>query len=356
MKRLKGKKTRKLMGAKEAQKSPQGTEASSPLKITIIDYDEQHLEIRETHAIEDAFPYSDTSTVTWINVDAINNAEVLEKLGKHFAIHPLIIEDISNPTERAKVEDFDEYLYLVLKMLSPGSEGEIVQEQVSIVVGSKFVITFQEEEKSGDVFQPIREKIKACKGRIRKMGPDYLAYSLVDAIVDNYFVILEKTGDHIEDLEEKLMLKPSPATLQGIHILKREMIFLHRSVWPLREVISRLQRGESALIQETTRTYLRDVYDHTIQVIETVETYRDMISGMLDTYLSSISYKTNEIMKVLTIMSTIFIPLTFFAGVYGMNFRHFPELEWHHGLLLFWIVNCIVAGSMLIYFRRKRWI
>jgi magnesium transporter len=233
-------------------------------------------------------------------------------------------------------------------------EQEIEAEQVSLILGSNFVISFQERE--GDVFTVIRDRIRTGKGRIRKAGADYLAYSLVDAIVDYYFVILEKLGEKIEGIEEELVTNPTPETLQTIHHLKRELIFLRKSVWPLREVISVLERGESALIQESTGIYLRDLYDHTIQVIDSIETFRDMVAGMLDIYLSSVSNKLNEVMKVLTIIATIFIPVTFIVGIYGMNFQYMPELGWRWGYPVVWLVIVVVVIAMVFYFRRKKWI
>ncbi|MGZ5502747.1 MAG: magnesium/cobalt transporter CorA, partial [Halobacteriota archaeon] len=227
-------------------------------------------------------------------------------------------------------------------------------EQVSLIVGQNFVLSFQESE--GDVFEPIRERIRNGKGRIRKMGADYLAYSLLDAIVDYYFVILEKQGERIEFLEEELVANPNTQTLQEIHHLKSEMLFLRKAIWPLREVIGALERGESPLIQQSTIVYLRDVYDHTIQAIDTVETSREMVSDLLDIYLSSVSNRMNAIMKVLTIIATIFMPLTFLAGVYGMNFRYMPELEWQWGYPLVWTVMIGVVVCMLIYFRRMQWL
>jgi magnesium transporter len=330
---------------------------SAQAKIRILDYNEAQFQEIEAQSVEECFPFKDSPSVTWIDIDSIQHADVLDKIGKHFDIHPLIMEDIANATERSKLEDFDDYIYIVMKMLSvSNAHDEVQQEQVSIILGSKYVITFQEDEKKGDVFDPIRERIRNCKGRIRKEGADYLAYRLVDSIVDNYFMIIERIGDRVETLEEELIANPSTETLHSIYELKRDLIFLHRSVWPLREVISRLQRGEYPLIRESTRTYLKDVYDHTIQVIETVETYRDMISGMLDIYLSSISHRTNEIMKVLTIICTIFTPLTFLAGVYGMNFEFFPEIKWRFGYLYFWILISVISGFILYYFRRRKWI
>jgi magnesium transporter len=333
-----------------------GKKKIEKVRIRLIDYDEAQLQEKEPRSIEECFPFKDLPTVTWVNVDGLHDIKIMEKIGKHFNLHPLVLEDILNTEQRPKIEDFDDYLFIVLKMLyCDESEDEIRAEQISIILGSNFVLSFQ--ERVGDIFNPLRERIRNAKGRVRKMGPDYLAYCLLDAIVDNYFVVLEKLGEQIEGMEEELVTNPTPETLQRIHNLKREMIFLRKSVWPLREVVSRLERGESPLIKETTGIYLRDVYDHTIQVIDTIETYRDMLSGMLDIYLSSISNRMNQVMKVLTIIATIFIPLTFVAGIYGMNFEYMPELKWHWFYpKAFWLVMLGVAGVMLVYFRRKRWL
>jgi magnesium transporter len=332
-----------------------GEKKAEEMRITIIDYDETHFEEKEAKTVEECFPFKDTPTVTWINIDGLHQVEIIEKIGKHFNLHPLILEDILNTGQRPKIEDFIEYLYVVLKMLYyDDKEAEVKAEQVSLILGSNFVISFQEKE--GDVFNPIRDRIRNSKGRIRKMGADYLAYALLDGVVDNYFIILEKLGETIENMEEELVSNPTPETSQGIHRLKGEMIFLRKSVWPLREVINGLERGESSLIKESTGIYLRDVYDHTIQVIDTIETYRDIVSGMVDTYLSSISNRMNEVMKVLTIIATIFIPLTFVAGIYGMNFKYMPELEWGWGYFVILAIMVTVGISMLIYFRRKKWL
>jgi magnesium transporter len=332
-----------------------GEKSAEKVKITIIDYDETQFEEKEATKVEECFPFREKPTVTWINIDGVHQTEIIQKLGEHFDLHPLILEDILNTEQRPKIEDFGHYIYIVLKMLYyQEQESQIRAEQVSLILGANFVIAFQELE--GDVFNPIRERIKNGKGRIRKMGADYLAYSLIDAIVDHYFIILEKMGEKIEVLEEDLVTNPSPKSLQEMHILKREMIFLRKAVWPLREVISSVERSGSSLIAESTQLYLRDVYDHTIQVIDTIETFRDMVSGMLDIYLSSISNKMNEIMKVLTIIATLFIPLTFLAGVYGMNFQYMPELKsrWGYPVILLVMVTALV--SMLVYFRKKRWL
>ena len=330
-----------------------GERKTEKTRITIMDYDETQFEEKQAKTIEECFPFKDKPTVTWINIDGIHQVEIIEKLGSHFGLHPLLLEDILNTEQRPKMEDFGDYIFVVLKMLYY-DEAEIEAEQVSLVLGSNFVISLQERE--GDVFDPIRERIRKNKGRIRKAGADYLAYALLDAIVDNCFLILEKIGERIEDTEQQLATNPTPETLQLIRKLKKGMIFLRKAIWPLREVVSGLERCESVLIHESTGAYLRDVYDHTIQVIDTVESFRDMVSGMLDIYLSSISNKMNEVMKVLTIFAAIFIPLTFVAGIYGMNFQFMPELGWQWGYPMILIVMASIAAGMLVYFRRKRWL
>ena len=332
-----------------------GEKKMEAVRISYIDYDEQNFEEKQVRTIKECFPFKTTPTVTWINIDGVHEVEIIEMLGKEFDLHPLMLEDILNTGQRPKVEDFDKYIFVVLKMLIYNDEQQMVRpEQVSLVLGANYVISFQEA--IGDVFEPIRERIRNAKGRIRKMGADYLMYALLDAVVDGYFAILERLGERIESMEEELVSNPTEKTLEQIHTLKRELIFLRKSVWPLRELISGLERSESPLIKETTEVYLRDVYDHTIQVIDTVESFRDMVSGMLDIYLSSISNRMNAVMKVLTIIATIFIPLTFVAGIYGMNFKYMPELERRWGYPLVLLVMAIVAVVMLSYFRRKRWL
>jgi magnesium transporter len=331
-----------------------GERKAESTKITILDYDEVRVQEKTVNEIEECFACKETRTVSWINVDGLHDVGAVERLAERFDIHPLTLEDIVNTQQRPKMEEYESYLYFVLKMLLYDDDSRGIQaEQVSLVLGKNYVISFQEKE--GDIFEPIRQRIRSGKGKIRKMGPDYLAYALIDAVVDHYFVILERSGEVIEELEEKVVTDPRPETIHDINRLKRDTIQLRRSVWPLREVISALERGESPVIQKSTRVYLRDVYDHTIQVIDTVETYRDMISGMHDTYLSSISNRMNEVMKVLTIIATIFIPLTFIAGIYGMNFQHMPELGWRWSYFAVWGVMAAVAVGMVRYFKRKKW-
>lgn len=324
-------------------------------RITLMDYDESKFQEREILDIDEVLPFKESPTVTWINIDGLNDAPVLDKIAQYFGIHHLVMEDIVTTNQRPKLEDMENYTYIVLRMITCNGQNEMVTEQVSLILGSNFVISFQERP-GGDVFDPIRDRIRTGKGRTRKMGPDYLAYCLIDAIVDNYFVVLENLGERVEAVEDEVVSNPTPQTLVVIHDSKRDLLFLRKTIWPLREVVDRLERGESRLIKKSTVIYLRDVYDHTIQIIDTVETLRDMVSGMLEIYLSSISNRLNEVMKVLTIIATIFIPLTFIVGIYGMNFRYMPEIEAKWGYPTVVIIMAIVAAVMVMYFRMKRWL
>ena len=332
-----------------------GEERTEKARIDFIDYDENRVEEMADVTLEACLPFKALPTVTWVDVTGIHDTNIIEEIGKAFGIHPLILEDIVHSGQRPKMEDMGDYLYIVLKMLIHNSKEDGFEvEQVSLIVGSNFVISFQEKE--GDVFQSIRQRIRKGKGRSRKSGSDYLAYTIIDAIVDNYFIILEDMGEKIEGLQEDVISRPGPSNLKVIQDTKRELVYLRRSIWPLREAISSMQRSESPLIGESVGPYMGDVYDHTIQVIETIETLRDTVSGTLDIYLSSMSNKLNEVMKVLTIIATIFIPLTFIAGVYGMNFKHMPELEWKWSYPVLWIAMVLLGSLMLIGFRRKKWL
>ncbi|MEN6319095.1 MAG: magnesium/cobalt transporter CorA [Syntrophaceae bacterium] len=332
-----------------------GDRLTEKTKITVFDYDESHLLEKEISTVRECQQFKNNQNVSWIHVEGLHDTQILEELGALFGLHPLILEDILNTDQRPKMEDFCEYIYIVLKTFANHGDEikDITSEQISIILGPTFVISFQEKET--DIFKPIQERIRAGKGRLRKSGSDYLAYALIDTVVDNYFTILEQLGEEIEMIEESLVKNPSVQTLQAIQNLKRNMIFLRKSIWPLRETISGLERTECQLIHDSTTIFLKDIYDHTIQVIDTIETYRDMLSGILDIYLSSVSNRMNEIMKVLTIIATIFMPLTFMAGIYGMNFKYMPELEWHWGYFLILGFMMVVAVTMLTYFRRKKW-
>lgn len=332
-----------------------GERKAESVRISIIDYDQTSFQEKQVQTIEECFPFKDTPTITWINIDGLHQVDIIEKIGKHFNIHPLIQEDILHTGQRPKKEEFDEYILVIMKMLRYDDVSKTVNsEQVSLILGKRYVISFQET--AGDVFDPLRERIRTGKGRVRRMGADYLAYALIDSIVDHYFILLEKCSERIEDLEVELAEDPQQQTLHAIHNLKQEIVFLRKSVWPLREVISGLERAESSLISDDIAMYLRDVYDHTIQVIDSVETYQDILSGMLDLYLSSVSNKMNEVMKVLTIFASIFIPLTFLAGIYGMNFEFMPELKLRWAYPALWCVMIGATVVMLIFFRRKKWL
>ena len=348
------KKTGKVIGAAPGTLIHIGENINKRARITLFEYDENYFEDRELQSIEECFKTDRESTIKWVNIDAIDKVEIIERIGKEFNLHPLMLEDILSTGQRPKLDDYDDYILIVLKMLYYNEEtSDVEAEQVSFVLKDNYIFSFQEFE--GDVFENVRERLRNGKRNIRKTGPDYLVYALIDAIVDSYFIILEKIGDKTEDIEQKLMEDPGKEVLHSIYKLKREMIYLRNSIWPLREVVNSLVRCDTPLFNKSTVVYLRDVYDHIIQVIDTVETYRDVLSGMLDTYLSSISNKTNDVMKVLTIFSTIFIPLTFVAGIYGMNFKYIPELEFQWGYGFFWMICSIIIFMMFRYFKRKKW-
>jgi len=325
------------------------------VEINAIVYDDKNMDEFEVKDIKECVKLKNGGQKVWIDIEGLTNIEVIRDIGDIFKLHPLTLEDILHTDQRPKMEDFGDYIYIVLRMLYYNERvSEIIEEQVSLVVGDNYVISFQEKE--GDVFDPIRKRLREGIGRVRKEGPDFLTYSLLDSIVDNYFFILEKVGDKLEDFEDELLTNASSKALPQILSFKSEMIYLRKAVWPLREVISGLERLYSPLFKDTTKIYLKDVYDHIIQVIETVEIFRDTTSGLIDIHLSSVSNKMNEVMKVLTIISTIFIPLTFIAGIYGMNFKHMPELNWLGGYPLILGIMAAIAITMIIYFRRKKWL
>ncbi len=333
-----------------------GEEQAAKAKITVMDYDEHGFEEKEVANIEDCFVFKTKPSVTWINIDGLNEPAIIEKIGAHFEVHPLTLEDIMNTNQRPKFEDQDSYMFIVLKMLSYNTIKNITEyEQVCFLVGTNFVISLQETVGS-DVFDAVRERIRTAKGRIRKLGPDYLVYSLIDAVVDNYFFVLERLGEGVEFLQMMLIEEPNTTTLNRMHRLKRDLIFLRKSVWPLRELVSGMQRSESPLISKTTHTYLRDIYDHTVQIIDSIESFRDIVSSMMDIYLSSISNRINSVMKVLTIISTLFMPLTFITSLYGMNFKHMPELQWKYGYAMVWGIIITMVTVMLIIFHKKKWL
>ncbi|NCO59805.1 MAG: magnesium and cobalt transport protein CorA [Deltaproteobacteria bacterium CG_4_8_14_3_um_filter_51_11] len=332
-----------------------GIASEEEAQLTVIKFNPDSL-----HEVELVKPFNlesciEGDTVSWINFCGIHDIATVAALGERLSIHPLVLEDIVNTRQRPKVEIYEGYIYIVLKMLSYDRvEARLDSEQVSLIMGPGYVVTFQ--ERPGDVFDPVRQRLRAGRGRIRGSGPDYLTYALMDVIVDNYFIALEAIEDQIEGIEDELFSKPSSRLVATIHNLKRVMIVLRKAVWPLREILLGLERGESDVIKTSTVPYFRDVYDHSIQVIDTVESLRDVLSGYLDIYLTSVSNRMNEIMKVLTIMATIFIPLTFIAGIYGMNFDFMPELKWPWAYPALWGVMLVIGGGMIWIFRRKKWL
>jgi len=324
-------------------------------KIRLISFDEKNFSKIEYQNIENLFPLKPKTSVHWIDIDGYPTMEILEQLGKQLNLHPLVLEDIATLDERPTITEYENILFIILKAVTYNNRiKKIENEQISLILGNNFVVSIQ--EKGENIFSLIGERIEHSKGRIRKMGADYLAYALIDIITDNYFKVLENIGEEIEYLEEELITSPTTYTLHTIHEFKQELILLRKSVWPLREVISTLDRIESEFISESLGVYLRDVYDHTIQVIDYTETFRDIVSGMLDIYLSSLSNRMNEVMKLLTIISTLFIPLTFIVGLYGMNFENMPELQWSYGYPLVWIIMVVISVIMVFYFKKKKWL
>jgi magnesium transporter len=336
-----------------------GEKKAAASRVVLMDYDESSVHEIEVNAAELANKIKsaeETGRTIWINLNGLGDVAMMEQIGACFKLHPLVLEDIFNTEQRAKLEDYGDYLYVVLKTFGyENSAGErLSSDQVSLVVGKNFVLSFL--ERNGLQFEAVRERLRSGKGHIRKSGADFLVYCLIDAIVDSYFVILERLDEKTEALETELISNPLPGTLHGIYRLKRENVFLRRSLWPLREVINSLQRGDSPLMSSNTLLYLRDVYDHTIHIIESVESLRDLTSGMLDIYISSISYRISAVMKVLTVITTIFMPLTLIAGIYGMNFRHLPGLDWDWGFFTVLGVMAAISVAMLALFRWKKWL
>lgn len=333
-----------------------GNEVPKDAVVSIIRYNKEQFYEKKVESLEEIG--LDDDGVIWINIYGLSDIELIAAVGKKFGIHSLVLEDILNVQQRPKTSDFEDYIFICLKMFNPEDTTNIADdgnfEHVSIIIGQNYLITFQ--EKPGDVFGVIRERIKKSAGKIRINAADYLGYALIDVIVDNYFIFVEDMGDKIELLEDTILLAASPESLQKIQELKRRIMDMRRAAWPLREAISRLERIENQVIRKNTRIYLRDLYEHIIQVIENVENYRDNLTGMLDIYLSNVSFRMNEVMKVLTIIATIFMPLTFIAGVYGMNFKHMPELNLTWGYPAAGGLMLLVAVVMLWFFRRKKWI
>jgi magnesium transporter len=333
-----------------------GEETREPLHISFYEYSVDGLDEHTFTNVTDLLEYErKRDHKVWINLDGISHTDDVRRLCETYGIHPLTIEDILSHDQRPKVEDNGDYIYVVLKMFTLLEDDDYVHtEQVSFVLGKNYVLSFQ--ERRGDNFGPVRNRLRIGRGRLRKSGSDYLLYVLIDTVVDYYYVILERFGDMMADLEGELLHEAEEEDLNTLYRLKREMLHMRRSVWPLREVANKLERDPLPLLKKETRLFMRDVYDHTIQVIDTVETYRDVLNSMLDLYQSTLSNQMNGVMKVLTLISTIFIPLTFVAGIYGMNFQYMPELDWKFGYPMVWVVNIVLIIGMVVVFKRKKWI
>ncbi|MBR9846143.1 MAG: magnesium/cobalt transporter CorA [Algicola sp.] len=355
-------KVKKKKRAYKATNLPPGTMAYKGKKtslktvIDIINYSNQTFTKLDCNDVEDGFHFEGNEQVTWININGLNNIEDIEKLGTHYNLHPLTLEDIVNTSQRPKLEEFQKYIFIVFKMLYFKDHDDLQYEHLSMVVGPDYVLTFQESD--GDVFDDLRERIEAAKGRIRAQGADYLMYAILDAIVDNYFTVIEAIGDKIEDLEASIfeIQNDDSTTPSQIQQLKQEVLKIRRSIFPLREVINRLEKSDNLIINEKSQSYIRDLYDHIIQVNESIDLYREMVWSLMDMYMTIISNKMNEVMKVLTIIATIFIPLTFIAGLYGMNFAYIPELQYRYGYFVLLGVMFVLFILMLIYFRKKKWL
>lgn len=330
-----------------------GEKKADTVTMTVFDYAGARCDERTVTNPEGLQPPADES-VTWVDIGGVHKLDLLEAFGKQFSLHPLLLEDIANTDQRPKLDDYESYLFLVMKVLSVTETHDLLVEQVSFVIGRNFVLSFQEN--GTDVFKPVRERLRGGKGRLRQSGADYLLYALVDAIVDQYFLVLESLGEKIELLQEKVVADPKPDTLREVHALKRQLLFLRRAVWPLREATNGFSRSDCPFLHEPTKVFFRDVYDHVVQIVDTIETLREMVSASLDIYLSSVSYRLNTVMRVLTVITTIFMPLSFIASIYGMNFEHMPELksEWGYPAVLG--AMGLIAAGMLMAFRQRRWL
>ncbi len=334
---------------------PTGEKKVEHTEIALITYDQTHFDEKAVEAVEDCAALKGVATPTWLRVVGVHDVEMLQKLGEGLGLHPMVIEDLLDTTQRSKVEFFDDYIFVVARVFRADEGGTAVEsEQVGLVVFDNLIVSF--EEGGVDVLSPVKERLRTSKGRGRQMGADYLVYSLLDAIVDAYFEVIERLGQRLEDLEEAIVTDPAPSALQAVHDLRTDVSYLRKCVWPLREVMSCLARGEAVMIGESVTVYLRDVYDHTIQLIDAIETYQEIVSNLVDIYLSGVSNRMNEIMKRLTVVATIFIPLTFLVGVYGMNLKGMPEydLPWAYPAL--WGVMVFVVVAQVAYFRRRKWL
>lgn len=347
-------KYRKKLGLSPGSIVYTGNKDNNKLSIETFDYTPDFLEEKVYTNIKDVFHYKTKNSISWININGLNHVNAIEDIGNHFNLHPLTLEDIVNTGHRPKLDHYNDYIFVVIKMLYYNDHQEIVNEQVSFILGENYILSFQEAE--GDVFDALRKRIQNPNGRIRTLGADYLFYALIDAVTDHYFLVIETMSNKIEDIEDSLFSGVSQEEISlGIQKLKREILKIRRAIFPMREIINKIEKNENNFIQKRTIHYFRDVYDHIIQISENIEIYREMIWGLMDMYMSTISNKMNQIMKVLTIISTIFIPLTFLAGIYGMNFDNIPELHYKYSYFILWAIMVLLFFSMLYYFKRKKW-
>ena len=331
-----------------------GEQKIEKVKITLTEYDEKNVEICEINSVEEIDPYTDTPQVTWVNVCGLHDTELIKQIGEKFNIHPLVLEDILNTETRPKIEITDSYIFIAMKMLSYNkSEDQVDTEQVSFILGNSFVFSFL--EKSDSVFKPIKDRITEQFGRVRKQPSDYLFYALMDVVVDQYYLVLEQIEQNIESLDDEVTANSDRSQIEKIYTLKNKILLTRRSLWPLRDIFTRLTREETKLINKKIVPYLRDLLDHTMHITETIEFQREITNGLMETHLSMMSYKMNEVMKVLTVIATIFIPLTFIVGIYGMNFPNMPEMKWPWAYFALWGVMISVVLFMVYYFRRKKW-
>lgn len=332
-----------------------GDKENLETSLEVHDYTSKEHTKYQTKLIKKIFDVKGNDRVTWINVNGLNQSDDISKIGDYFKLHPLILEDIVNTDQRPKIDEYPNYIFIVLKMLYHNTENELLTEHISIVIGKDYVITFQETEE--DIFDPIRKRLESGKSRLRSSGADYLAFALMDAIIDNYAVVIELFGSKVEQTEDELFLESAREEIsRDIQYLKQDLLRLRRNILPSREVISRIVKSDSELITIKTYDYLKDLQDHILQINDNIDLYREMVWGLMDMHMTNISNKMNGIMKVLTIISTIFIPLTFIAGIYGMNFDHMPELHYKYSYYILWGIMIILFIMLLIFFRRKKWL
>ena len=332
-----------------------GTVTEGKIRITLIEYDQEALKIKDKVSLEECLDSMNSPSRTWVNISGIHDIQMVEKIGRKLGLHPLLLEDVLNSSQRSKIDDYKDNLYIVLRKLNLlDIESNIEDQQISIVLGNNFLVTFLETD--SDFFNPIIERLKTKNSRMRSRGVDYLAYAIVDCVVDHYFLTLETVDDWVEKLEDSIVDHPTNRTLKQIQHIKRQLSYLRKAIWPTREVVSKFIRTESTLVKESTKIYLQDVYDHVVQAIDTVEGVRDISASMLEIYISNINLKMNEVIKLLTLVATVFFPLTFITSLYGMNFKHMPELEWEWGYPFALLLMAIASLFMWFYFKRKKWV